>query len=63
MLKYKSKQTRLKKECYLMRKDNTVCQFLIKIYFLSIGQDKSELQKPISELLILVATAALFVSI
>ena len=46
-----------------MRKDNTVCQFLIKIYFLSIGQDKSELQKPISELLILVATAALFVSI
>ena len=30
----------------------------IKIYFSSIGQDKSNLQKQISKLLILIATAA-----
>ena len=53
-------QTRLKvrNECYLIRQDNTIYKFYIKIYFLSIGQDKSKLQKQIGKLLILIATAA-----
>ena len=36
-----------------MREDNTIYKFLINISFLSIGQDKSKLQKQISKLLIL----------
>ena len=39
----------LKKECYLMRQDNTVYKFSIKLSFSSIGQDRSKLQKQISK--------------
>ena len=53
-----SKQIRLKKECYLIRQDNTIYTFSITLYFSSIGQDKSKLQKQISKLLILIETAA-----
>ena len=40
------------------RQDNTIYKYSIKLFFSSIGQDKSKLQKQISELLILIATAA-----
>ena len=43
---------RLKKERHLIRQNNTIYKFSIKIYFSSIGQDKSKLQKQISKLLI-----------
>ena len=44
---------KVKKECYLIRQDNTAYTCLIKLSFSSIGQDKSKLQKPINKLLIL----------
>ena len=44
------KQTRLKKERHLMIQDNTIYIFSIKLFFSSIGQDKSKLQKEISEI-------------
>ena len=37
-------RNKVKKERYLIRQDNTIYQFLIKLYFSSIGQDKSKLQ-------------------
>ena len=40
---FKSRQTRFKKERYLIRQDNTIYKFLIKNYFSSIEQDKSVL--------------------
>ena len=49
----------LKSELYLMRKDNTIYIFSIKLsFYSSIGQEKSKLQKQLSKLLILIATAA-----
>ena len=48
----------VKKECYLIRQDNTIYTFSIKLCFSSMGQDKSKLQKQISKLLILIKTAA-----
>ena len=41
-----------------MRQDNTIYTFSINIYFSSIGQDNSKLQKQISKLLILIAMAS-----
>ena len=48
----------VKKELYLMRQDNTIYIFSINVSFSSTGQDKSNLQKQISKLIILIATAA-----
>ena len=48
-LKIKLKQ-RFKKERYLIRQDNTIYKFSIKLSFSSTGQDKSKLQKQISKL-------------
>ena len=42
---------------YVMRQDNTIYKFSIKLSFSNIGQDKSELQKQISKLFILIAMA------
>ena len=39
-----------KKERYLIRPDNTIYKISIKLYFLSIGQDKSKLQKQVNYL-------------
>ena len=52
------KQTRLKKEFYLITQDNTIYTFSIKFYFSSIEQDNSKLQKQISKILILTEMAA-----
>ena len=49
---------KVKKECYLIRQDNTIYTFAIKLSFSSIGQDKSKLQKQINKLLILIEMAA-----
>ena len=35
----------VKEECYLIIQDNTIYKVLIKLFFSSIGQDKSKLQK------------------
>ena len=43
-------ETRLKKQCYLIRQDNTVYKISIKLLFSSWGQEKSKLQKQISYL-------------
>ena len=43
-----------------MRQDNTIYNISIKMSFSSIGQDKSKLQKQISKLLILTATAVTY---
>ena len=48
----RSKQTRFKKECYLMRQDNTIYTFSIKVYFSNKEQNKSQLQKQISNIFI-----------
>ena len=32
-------------ECYLIRQDNTIYKFSIKLSYSSIGQDKSKIQK------------------
>ena len=53
----RSEQTRFKKECYLIRQDNTIYKCLITLSHSSIEQDKSKLQKQISKLLILIRTA------
>ena len=42
----------VKTECYLMRQDNTIHKFSIKLSLSSIGQDKSKLHKQISKILI-----------
>ena len=47
-----------KKERCLIRQDNTIYTFSIKLSFSSIGQDKSKLQKQINKLLILIQTVA-----
>ena len=47
-----------KKRGYLMRQDNAIDTFSIKLSFSSIGQEKSKLQKQISKLLILIAIAS-----
>ena len=52
------KQPMLKNEHYLIRQDNTIYTFSIKLSFSSIGQDKSKLQKQINKLLIWIETAA-----
>ena len=44
---------KVKKERYLIRQHNKIYKFSIKLYFLSIGQEKSKLQKQICKLLIL----------
>ena len=49
----------VKKERYLISQDNTIYKYSIKKKNSSIGQDKSKLQKQISILLILIATAVL----
>ena len=49
---YLELETKLKKECYLIRQDNTILIFSIHLSFLSIGQDKSKLQKQIIKLFI-----------
>ena len=38
---YKIETNKLKKECYLIRQDNTIYIFSIKIYFSSTGQLKT----------------------
>ena len=38
---------KVKKECYLMRQNNTIYTFWIKLSFSTIRQDKSKLQKQI----------------
>ena len=50
--------SKVKKECYLIKKDNAIYIFSIKLSFSSVGQDKPKLQKQIIKLLILIATAA-----
>ena len=57
VLKY-IETNKVKKECYLMRQANTRLKFSINISFLSIGQNKSKLQKQKSKSLILIAMAA-----
>ena len=57
MTKLYLETNKVRKECYLMRQDNMIYTFSINISFSSIGQDKSKLQKQISKLLILIATA------
>ena len=49
---------KVKKECDLITQDNTIYKFSRYIFFSSIGQDNSKLQKQISKLLVLTATAA-----
>ena len=49
---------KVKKKSYLIRQDNTIYKFSIKLSLSSIGQDKSKLQKQISMLLILNDKAA-----
>ena len=49
---------KVEKEHYLIRQDNIIYKFAIKLSFSSIGHDKSKLQKQISKLLILIETAA-----
>ena len=44
MLSGWNKTNKVKKECYLIRQDNTIYTFSIKLSFSSIGQDKSKLQ-------------------
>ena len=51
-------RNKVKKECYLITQANTTHKCLIKFFFLRIEHDKSKLQKQISKLLILNATAA-----
>ena len=46
-----------------MRQDNTIYKYSIKLSFSSVGQEKSKLQKQISKLLILIATAAWYFSL
>ena len=53
----RSKQTRFYIERYLIRQDNNIYTFLIKLSFSSIGQDKSKLQKQVSKLLISIKMA------
>ena len=43
-----------KKKNLLIKPDNTIYKFSIKLSFSSIGQDKSKLQKQIGKLLILI---------
>ena len=50
-----------KQECYLIKQDNIIYKFWIKLSFSSRGQDKSKLQKQISKLF--VSAETLFVSI
>ena len=57
ILKY-IETNKVKKERYLMRQANTRLKFSINISFLSIGQNKSKLQKLKSKSLILIAMAA-----
>ena len=52
----KMETNKVKKEHYLMRQNNTIYNFSIKLS--SIGQDKSKLKKQISKLLILITMAA-----
>ena len=47
-----------KKECYLIRQDNTIYQYLIKLFFSSLEQDWSKQQNHIRKLLILIETVA-----
>ena len=56
-LPWSGKTNKVKKECYLMRQNNTIYKFSIKLSFSSIGQEKSKLQKQKSKLLILNAMA------
>ena len=44
------KQTRLKKERYLIRQDNTIYNFFIKLSFSSIGQEKATETKKVNYL-------------
>ena len=48
----------LEKNTYLIRQDNTIYKHFIKLFFLSVGQDTSKLQKQISKLHILNEMAA-----
>ena len=40
---------KVKKECYLIRQDNSIYKFSVKLSFSIIGQEKSKLQKQISK--------------
>ena len=50
--------TRLKKRLYLIRQDDKIYTFSIKLSLSSFGQDNSKLQKQIVKLLILTETVA-----